>query len=382
MQTWKINMEKKCIKLVDLQKQYLTISEEIDNKVLEVIKSGQFILGKENENFQNSYNKLMNFKYGYTVSNGTAALMLSIKALNLKKDDEVITVSNTFIATTEAISFTGAKPVFVDINLDDFTIDVSKIEEKITKNTKAIIAVHIHGMPCEMDEIKNICKKYNLFLIEDCAQAHLAEYKNKKVGSFGDFGCFSFYPGKNLGSYGDGGYINTDNKKYSNLVNKLRNHGRLDKYSHDIEGYNFRLNEVQAGILNVKLKYLKEWTKKRIENGNYYKKNLNDIDVITFSKDFDYKNPVYHLFVCMIKDKKIKRDDVVLKLKEKGIEVGVHYPIPLHLQKAYKYLNYKKGSLKNTEYFSENCFSLPIYPELTKQEIEYICENLKKVLKK
>ena len=357
----------------DLTRQYKSIEHTADRAVKKVLESGWFILGKNLEKFEEEFADFVGKKYGVGVASGTDALFLALLSFGIKKGDEIITVPNTAIPTIAAISATGAVPVLVDIN-DFYTVDVSKIEEKITEKTKAIIPVHLYGQPCQMDLILNIAKKHNLFVIEDCAQSHGAEYKGKKVPA-GDIGCFSFYPTKNLGAYGDGGMIVTDNKKISQKLKLLRNYGETKRFTHVIKGYNSRLDEIQAAILRIKLKYLDRWNNQRRKIAKSYSELLEDF-VSTPEEDKDNRH-VYHLYVIRTEN----RDKLKDYLSSKGIGTAIHYPIPAHLQKGYSDLGYKKGKFKTCEKFSKEILSLPLFPELSNKEIEYICSNIKKFFK-
>jgi len=365
------------IPLVDLKAQYEVIREEIQEALNRVLVSTQFILGEEVTKFEEEFAQFCNAKYCVGVNSGTDAIYLALRALGITLKDEVITVSHTFIGTTEPIGLVGAKPVFVDVNPGTYTIDVSKIKEVITERTKVIIPVHLYGHPCDMDGILKIAQQYNLKVIEDCAQAHGAEHKGKRVGEIGDVGCFSFFPGKNLGAYGDGGAIVTDNEEIIRKVKMLRNHGRMKKYEHEFEGVNSRLDTIQAAILRVKLRHLEDWIEKRIQKAEIYNELLKDCNEIATPKIITDVKHVYHIYVIRVKN----RDKIQQKLKEKGIATGIHYPIPLHLQPAYKYLGYKKGDFPITEKISEEILSLPIYPELQKEQQKYIVENLKELLR-
>jgi dTDP-4-amino-4,6-dideoxygalactose transaminase len=362
------------IPLVDLKAQYNSIKTEIDNAIQGVLDSTSFIMGEELESFEEEFALFCNTKYAIGVANGSDALILALKACGISKGDEVITVPHTFIATTEAITHVGGKIVFVDIDPKTYTIDVSKIEEKINEKTKAIIPVHLYGQPANMDPIIELAKKYNLKVIEDAAQAHGAEYKGKKVGSIGDVACFSFYPGKNLGAYGDAGMIMTNNEEISKKLKLLRNHGRITKkYEHEIEGYSSRLDNLQAAILRVKLKYLNQWNGRRRKNARKYNELLNNIGGIITPYEADYAKHVYHLYV--IRTEK-GRDKLRKELKSKGIATGIHYPIPLHLQPAYNYLGCKSGDFPVTEKCSHEILSLPMFAELNDEQILKIVEMI------
>ena len=355
------------VPLVDLKRQYLSIKREIDGAIQEVIDKSAFIMGENVEEFENEFTKFCGVRYGVGTSSGTTALHLALIVCGIKQGDEVITVPYTFIATTEAISYTGAKVVFVDIEDRSYTIDTEKIEQSITERTKAIIPVHLFGQPADMDKIVGIAKKHNLVVIEDACQAHGAEYKGKKVGSLGDIAAFSFYPGKNLGAYGDAGMAVTNNEEFAEKMRLLRNHGRNKRYYHQIEGYNYRLDTIQAAILRVKLRHLEEWTEKRRRNAKLYNKLLKGSGVKT-PVEMEYAKHVYHLYVI----KTEKREKLYSRLKENGISAAVHYPLPLHLQEAYRYLGWKKGDFPISEACSERLLSLPMFPELTTDEIKKI----------
>ncbi|MBM7684512.1 DegT/DnrJ/EryC1/StrS family aminotransferase [Defluviitalea raffinosedens] len=386
------------IPLLDLKKQYETIKNEIDERLQKVISSAQYIMGEEIRILEKKMEEYIGCKYAITCANGTDALVLALHALNIGDGDEVITSPFTFFATAEAISRVGAKPVFVDIKKDTYNIDPDKIEEKINKNTKAILPVHIFGQPANMDEIMTIANKYNLYVIEDACQAIGAEYKGKKVGNIGTIGCFSFFPTKNLGAFGDGGMITTNDETLAALIKALRVHGsgelgrsaynlingikeeqeeNIDiedktvydaaKYYNYFIGYNSRLDNIQAAILNVKLKYLDEWNASRRRLAEYYTENLKDTHLITPMVHHDV-NSVFHLYILQSEN----RDELTLYLKEKGIATGIYYPVPLHLQNVYKNLGYQKGDLPVSEYLSCRTFAIPLYPELSKAEQDYV----------
>lgn len=360
------------IPIVDLRAQYLPIKEEIAEAIQRVIDATSFVGGEEVLKFEEEFAKFCETKYAVGVGNGTDALYLALRAIGIKKDDEVITASHTFIATGEAITLNSAKPVFVDIDKDGCNIDPDKIENAITEKTKAIIPVHIYGQPVDFDKIIKIAKKYNLLVIEDAAQAHGAFYKGKRVGSLGDIGCFSFYPGKNLGAYGDGGAVVSNNQEIIERIRMLSNHGRKDKYFHEIEGVNSRLDGIQAAILRVKLKYLDAWNKKRQMIAKKYNELLSTTDGIITPKIYGEAMSVFHLYVIQVD----KRDEKREMLEMDGISTGIHYPIPLHLQPAYKYLNLSCGSFPNAEMLCKRVISLPLFAELKDSEIEYICERV------
>ena len=366
------------IKFVDLQRQYHSIKSEIDKVVKDVLESSSFVLGPFTEEFEKSFAKLHNAKYCITVSSGTSALYLILKALKIGRGDKVIVPVNTFIATVEAVSLNGAKPVFVDIDEKTYNIAPELVENYITTKTKAIIPVHLYGQPAEMDNLIKIAKKYNLYLVEDACQAHMAQYKGKKVGTFGIAAAFSFYPSKNLGAYGEGGAIITNNYELAEKIRMLRDHGSKQKYYHEIIGGNFRMSALQAAILSVKLKHLKEWTEKKRSIAYLYNQLLSEVDAIITPYELPYVKHVYHLYVVRL-DK--KRNEIRKKLLDMNIQTGIHYPIPLHLQKACQFLGYKKGTFIVAEKYVRQILSLPIYPELKEEEVELIVSKLIKSLK-
>lgn len=364
------------IQLVGLKEQYRSIKADIDSAVLGVLGKGNFILGENVKSLEQEMAKYCGVKFGIGVASGTDALDLSLMALGIKEGDEVITTPFTFIATSEAISQAGARPVFVDIDLESFNIDVTLIRSKITKNTKAIIPVHIYGQPCNMDEIQKIAKEFNLTIIEDCAQAIGAEFKGKRVGSFGKAGCFSFFPSKNLGAFGDGGMIVTDDEELTKKLKMLRVHGSKDKYYHIMEGRNSRLDEMQAAIVRVKLNHIDKWNQLRIKWASAFNNNLADLqkaDFVILPKEVSGVKHVYHIYGLRAKD----RDGLKAYLEENGVQTGVHYPIPLHLQEVYRDLGYKKSDFPNAESLAKDIISLPLYPELTQEQVDYISKCIK-----
>ncbi|MCF6096385.1 DegT/DnrJ/EryC1/StrS family aminotransferase [Thermovorax subterraneus] len=363
------------IQFLDLKAQYQEIKQEIKKEIEEVLESGQYILGPKEKQFEREIAEYLGVKHAIGVANGTDALIISLDALGIGPGDEVITTPFTFFASAECISRVGAKPVFADISFEDnLNIDTEKIEEKITEKTKAIIPVHIFGCPCNMDEIIEIAKRYDLFIVEDACQAIGAEYKGKKVGAIGDIGCFSFFPTKNLGGYGDGGLVVTNNDELAEKIKRLRVHGSTKKYYHSQIGYNSRLDEMQAAILKVKLKYIDQWNEKRIERARLYNEKLKDLPII-LPKIYreDYKKHVFHLYTILTQ----KRDELKKYLEQKGIPTGIYYPLPLHLQEVYKDLGYKRGDLPNAEEACERALSLPLYPELKEGQVEYVAKTVR-----
>lgn len=360
---------------IDISRQYNLLKDELKEAVNRVLDNQSFILGPEVEKLEKSFAEYCNTKYAVGCSSGTSALFLANMSLDLNPGDEVITTPFTFIATASSIVSAGLKPVFVDIDDVTYNMNTNEIKKAITKKTKVILPVHIYGQPCNMSEIMEIAGQNSLFVVEDCAQAHGALYKDKKVGSFGDISCFSFYPGKNLGAFGDAGIILTDDDKLYDKLILLRNHGRHTKYYHEVHGYNHRIDGIQGAVLNVKLKYLDEWNKRRNEIAEIYNKNLANTDLI-LPKLADSRTHVYHLYVV----RHPSRDNIIEKLKEHDIISAMHYNIPLHLQPCLSSLGYKEGSFPVAEKVASEVFSLPMYPELTDEEALHVCDTLKKVI--
>lgn len=355
------------IPLVDLKAQYASIKPEIDGAMQRVVSNTSFILGKEVAEFEKNFAAFCNAQYCVGIDSGTAALHLALLILGVQAGDEVITTTHTFIATAEVISLIGAKPVFVDIDPRTYNIDPNKIEQAITPRTKVIMPVHLYGQPAEMDAILDIARKHNVRVIEDAAQAHGAEYRGRRAGTMGDIACFSFYPGKNLGAYGDAGAFVTNNAEFAERARMLRDHGRRDKYLHQIVGYGYRLDALQAAILGAKLLYLDAWNARRREIADYYTELFTNTDITTPYVP-PHINPVYHIYCIRHKN----RDGLQKHLKERGIETGIHYPVPLHLQPVYENLGYKRGDFPQTEQAASEILSLPMYPELTNDQVQFI----------
>ncbi len=353
----------------NLKKHYSLIKSNIDKAISDVLQGGWFILGETLKSFEKEFAEYCGKKYGVGVGNGTDALLLALKAYGIKQGDEVISVPNTAIPTISAIVSSGAKPVFVDVG-EDYLIDVNKIEAAITEKTKAIMPVHLYGQVCDMEPILKIAEKYNLHVIEDCAQSHGAEYKEKK-SPIGETGCFSFYPSKNLGAFGDAGMIVTDNEDLAKKLRMLRDYGKSERNSAKLHGYNSRLDDIQAAILSVKLKYLDMWNNERRKIAFIYDILLKN----NFKIPIENKNNkhVYHLYVI----KTDKRDELQNFLKNKGIGSVIHYPIPIHLQPAYEYLGYKEGDFPKAEQYASEILSLPIFPELENEEIQEVVKVIK-----
>lgn len=357
------------IPFVDLKAQYLSIKEEIDTAVLKVLDSTQFILGRDVTAFEEDFANYCNTDYAIALNTGTSALHLALLAAGIGAGDEVITVPFTFVATVAAICYTGATPVFVDIDPVSYTIDVTQIEQAITPKTKAILPVHLYGQPANMQPIMEIARRHGLVVIEDAAQAHRAEYKGQRIGSIGDIGCFSFYPGKNLGAYGEGGAVVTSNPEYARKIKMLRDWGQEERYHHVMKGYNYRMDGIQGAILRVKLRYLDQWTEARRTHAAYYDQLLADSEVKTPTV-MPYSHHVYHVYAVRTN----KREQLQQKLTEQGIQTGIHYPIPVHLQTGYADLGYKAGDFPNSEMVAQEVLSLPMYAELSPEQVEQVCQ--------
>ena len=347
--------------------QFKSKQKIIENSVKKVLNSSNYILGQNVQKFEKNFSNFIGSRYGVGVANGTDALEIALKVLNISKGHEVITVSHTALATVAAIISTGAKPVLIDIEEDRFTIDIDMIEKNITKRTKAIVLVHIYGQSADIDKIAKICKKNKIKLIEDTSQAHCGKWKDKYLGSYGDLSTFSFYPTKNLGAIGDAGFICTNNKKLYEKACQIREYGWNKDRVANIVGRNSRLDEIQASILDIKLKFLKKDTLKRQAIAKLYKKKIN-CDEVKHPFVDNYKNHAFHLYVVKVK----KRKELMMYLKKKNIICGIHYPYPIHLQPGYRNKIIKKNELKVTEKISKEILSLPIYPELTLNKVKKI----------
>jgi len=366
------------IPFLDLKAQYNSIKEEIDVAIEGVLNNTSFINGNEVRLFESNFAKAINAKYCIGVGNGTDAIVIALKMMGVTSGDEVIVPANSFIATSEAVTAVGGTVVFVDNYHDTYNIDCEKLISKITEKTKVIIAVHLYGQPADMDKLLDISNKNNIFLLEDSAQGHLAEYKvdNKdytRVGSIGDCATFSFYPGKNLGAYGDAGAITTNNDVLAEKMRMYANHGRVSKYTHEFEGINSRIDGLQAAILNVKLQYLEEWTNKRRKIALYYLTHLHTLSKIRLPVVHNKCKPVWHLFVIRVSN----RDKLQKFLQKKGIDTGVHYPMALPFQPAYSHLNNSPEEFLTSKSQQNQLLSLPIYPELSQIQIDYIVSSIK-----
>jgi dTDP-4-amino-4,6-dideoxygalactose transaminase len=357
----------KNIPLVGLLDQYQTIKSEIDSAIENIITNSSFIGGEEVRRFESEFAAFCEARACVGVGNGTDALYLTLRALGIGLGDEVITVAHTFIATSEAISMTGATPIFIDIREDTLLMNPDLIEPAITKRTKAIVPVHLYGQSCDMDAIMEIAGRHGLKVVEDAAQAHGGRWRGQRVGSIGDAATFSFYPGKNLGAFGDAGAVVSQDEALIEKIRMLANHGRLEKYTHKIEGVNSRLDSLQAAILRVKLRHLDEWNRKRRAHADFYLESLSQSEVRTQAVNPNAE-PVWHLFVVRVQDREALQE----RLKAAGVSTGVHYPIPLHVQPAYESRQIPLGSLPITEAAASEVVSLPMYPELCQEQLESI----------
>ncbi|MDL1958258.1 MAG: DegT/DnrJ/EryC1/StrS family aminotransferase [Deltaproteobacteria bacterium] len=361
------------VPFVDLRAQYQSIRDEIAIAIQRVLESCAFARGPFVTQFEKEFASFCKSQFAVGVGSGTESLWLTLLALGVGKGDEVITVPNTFIATAEAISLCGAKPVFVDIDNETYTMNPVLLEADITPRTKAIIPVHLFGQMADMDPIMELAKAHGLFVVEDSCQAHGAEYKGRPAGSIGDAVCFSFYPGKNLGAYGEAGAVVTNNQELAKKIKTLRDHGQLEKYQHMMIGWNARMDGLQGAVLSVKLKHLSEWNEARRNNAKVYDKLLANIDGVVTPKEADYAKHVYHIYAIRIQN----RNKLITALADKGIQCGIHYPIPIHLQGAYCYLGLEKNSFPIAERYSQELISLPMFPELTKEQTKYVVREIK-----
>ena len=374
--------EKISVPFLDLKAQHHQIYNEIDDRITNIIANTGFILGKHVDEFEEGFAEIQEAKYCIGVSSGTDALHVALMALGIGPGDEVILPVNTFIATAEAVSLCGAEPVFVD-NDEYYNLDVMKLEELINHKAqgeghkvKAVIPVHLYGQPANMDQIVALADEYELNVVEDCCQAHLAELNGKKVGNFGEFGAFSFYPGKNLGAYGESGALITNSEELYRKAKMIRQHGEIERYHHVVAGHNYRMEAIQGAVLAVKLRYLVEWTKKRQINASLYSELLKEIDGIEPPEELVGTESVYHLYVIQAAD----RDGLQGYLQKNGIASGLHYPVPLHFQEAYGHLGHKEGDFPMAERAAKRILSFPMYPELSEGHIRYVCDKAREFL--
>ena len=362
------------VPFVDLNAQYRSIKDEIDEAINNVISKTAFIGGSFAKAFEEAFSRYLGVSHCVGVGNGTDALYVALRALGVGSGDEVITVANSFVATSEAITMAGAKVVFVDCDPATYNLDLARIENAITPKTKAIILVHLYGRPVDMPALMAIAKRHGLLVVEDAAQAHGARVGEGVVGTWGDAACFSFYPGKNLGAYGDAGAIVTNDENLAVKARMIANHGRIKKYDHDFEGVSSRMDGIQGAILGVKLKHLEEWTENRRANAAHYTEQLTGTGIVLPTEQQGARN-VYHLFVIRVAN----RDEVREKLNEKGISSGIHYPVALPNLTAYQYLGHQPDDFPVATRYSREILSLPMYPELAEAQLSYVCEELKRV---
>lgn len=363
------------IPFVDLKAQYQGLKSEIDAAVGGVLESSQFVLGDAVTAFEEAFAEYTEASHVVALNSGTSALHLALLATGVGPGDEVITVPHTFVATAATICYTGARPVFVDIDPRSYTIDVSRIEEAISERTKAILPVHLYGQPADMDPIMDIARRHGLVVIEDAAQAHGARYKGRAVGAIGDIGCFSFYPGKNLGAYGEGGALVTHDPGHARTARMLRDWGQEGKYNHVLKGFNYRMDGIQGAILNVKLRHLEDWTEARRAHAAHYSKELGGT-ALEVPVEMPGNRHVYHVYVVRTPD----REALQHGLQDEGIATGIHYPTPVHLLPAYADLGYRKGEFPHSEQAASEVLSLPMYPELTGAQIDTVVAAVRKTL--
>lgn len=374
------------IPFLDLKANYNSVKSEVDSAIQNVLDNTAYILGASVQNFEKDFATAQQVKYCLGTSSGTDANHLVLWGLGIGAGDEVIIPANTFIATAWGATLCGATPVFVDCHPESYNIDPAKVEAAITSKTKAIVAVHLYGQSADLDPLKEIAKKHNLILVEDAAQAHLAEYKGKPIGGLTAAASFSYYPGKNLGAYGEGGAVTTNDEELFNKVKKLREHGQSQKYYHESYGHNYRMEGIQGAVLGVKLKHLSKWTDARRAVAAKYNAGLKDVSKVITPKEMSYAKHVYHLYVIQLNDGSLEasnklRDRLKEYLTQQGVNVGLHYPIPLHLQECFKSLGYQKGDFPNSERIAEAGLSLPMFPEMTDEQINYVIGKVKEFFK-
>jgi dTDP-4-amino-4,6-dideoxygalactose transaminase len=364
------------VPFLDLKAQHEPLRAELDAAIREVVDTGAFAGGPFVAKFEQDFAAFCRCPYAIGVGNGTDAIWLSLIALGIGPGDEVITVPTTFMATAEAISFAGARPVFVDIDEQTYTMDPALIEQAITPKTKAIIPVHLYGQPANMDPIMEIANRRGLSVIEDACQAHGAEYKGRAAGTIGIAGCFSFYPGKNLGAFGEAGAVVTHDEELRNKIQMLRDHGQAEKYRHTCVGWNARMDGIQGAVLRVKLKHLANWNAVRRIRARVYDRHLGGLENLITPREAAYAHHVYHLYVVRVK----ARDRILQQMAEAGIACGIHYPVPVHLQEAYRFLGYAEGSFPVAEQCARECLSLPMFPHLTAEQLEAVTKGLTSLL--
>ena len=366
------------VPLVDLEAQYRAIAQEIDATISSVVQSGRFIGGPQLSAFEAEFASYCGVNRCVALSSGTAALLLALQACGVGKGDEVITSTHTFVATAEAIALLGARPVLVDICPDTYTLSPERVKAAITGRTRAVVPVHIYGHPADMDPLEELCERYGLSLVEDAAQAHGALYRGRKAGSIGRCGCFSFYPGKNLGAYGDAGAVMTEDSALADRVQALADHGRArgSKYEHAEIGFNHRMDALQAAVLRIKLKHLDCWNSRRRALAALYHRALGDR--LSVPQSAPWAEPVYHLYVVQVPPE--SRSALQQRLSQAGVSTGIHYPIPVHLQPAFRYLGYSRGDFPLAEELADRALSLPMYPELTEEQLHHVATTLLEAL--
>jgi len=364
------------VPFLDLKAHHAPFIEKFDCAIREVIESSAFAGGPFVEKFEEEFAAFCGSSHAIAVGNGTDALWLALLGLGIGEGDEVITVPNTFIATAEAITYCKARPVFVDVDQDTFTMNPAELEKSLTERTKAIIPVHLFGQPADMDPILEFARENGLFVIEDAAQAHGADYKGRKAGTMGDAGCFSFYPGKNLGAFGEAGAVVTNDPELRKQIQMLRDHGQSRKYYHTLMGWNCRMDGIQAAVLSIKLRHLAEANSLRREHATEYNQAFSGIDEILTPFEAAYARHVYHVYAIRVQE----REAVARNLQEKGVGCAVHYPVPIHLQEACRDLGYKKGAFPIAESLADEFLSLPMFPELTEDQIEYVARCVSEVV--
>ncbi len=357
------------LKRIDLTRDFQKHKKEYMDAIESVCQETAFSGGRFADEFDKEFAEFCKVPYAAGVNNGTSALHCAMMALGIGAGDEVIVPANTYIATAWGVTYTGAVPVFVDCTADTWEIDPDKIEEKITSKTKAILGVHLYGQPFEFNKVKAIADRYGIYVVEDCAQAHGAGYEDKLVGSLGELGCFSFYPGKNLYAFGEGGSVTCHKKEYYDVITTIKNQGCKVRYYHDLIGYNYRLEGLQGAVLSVSLRYLPQWTERRREIGRRYIREITN-PLLTMQAHPENTNPVFHLFVITVENP----EDFVAYMERQGIECHRHYPVPCHLQKAYEHLGYKIGDCPNAEYLANHCATLPLFPEMTDEEAGWVID--------
>lgn len=362
------------VPFLDLKAQYRSIKPEVDAAIMNVLEHAAFVAGPNVARFEEGFARLHHVPYCVGVNSGTSALHIVLMALDIGPGDEVIVPANTFFATAEAVSLTGARPVFVDCEETYYNLDPAQLEAAITPQTRAVIPVHLYGQPAEMAPIQAIAEKHRLHLVEDCAQAHLATYQGQSVGSFGVAGCFSFYPGKNLGAYGEAGAVVTRDEALYRKMMALREHGSSRKYYHHLVGHNYRMEGIQGAVLDVKLKYIADWTRRRQENAQWYRECLQAIPELILPAERADSTHVYHLYAVRVQ----RREELIQFLQAADIQTGIHYPVPCHLQEAYANLGHQAGDFPVAERCANSELSLPMFPELTREQIEYVSDAIRR----